>query len=82
MANADEVFYELELAYRRRLPGRTADDLAALIYGRRNKAYPQLVEDALRPLLADGQIEKLGKGGQDDPYIYRIPPPQVKRRKL
>jgi hypothetical protein len=29
MANADEVFYELELAYRRRLPGRTADDLAA-----------------------------------------------------
>ena len=78
----DYVFNELELARRRHLPGRTADELAALIYGRRNEAYPQLVEDALRQLEDQGQIVKSGKGVRENPLVSEFAPPQVKRRKL
>jgi hypothetical protein len=81
MTVADEIVHELQAGRRRRKSGLTADELAALIYVRRN-GYSQLVWTSLRQLETAGRIERLGKGGQDDPYTFRIRPEQVKRRKV
>jgi hypothetical protein len=57
----------------RRKAGRTEDELAALIFGR-DDAYQQRVNSTCRKLLAEGKIVRRGKGGQNDPFTYYMPP--------
>jgi hypothetical protein len=61
MTIADDILKELELTRRRHSQGLTADELAALIFGRRN-SYPQRVEHPLRQLRDARQIERQGDG--------------------
>jgi hypothetical protein len=68
MTVADDIMHEV-----RRKAGRTEDELAALIFGRDN-AYQQRVNSTCRRLVSEGKIIRKGKGGQNDPFTYHLPP--------
>jgi hypothetical protein len=68
MTTTDDILDELKLSHQ---PALTAADLAALISNRRH-GRPRRIRDGLRRLVARGRIEKLGNGGPDDPYTYRL----------
>jgi hypothetical protein len=72
MTIADDVLHEVNLK-----GGRTAEELAALIFGR-DQAYPQRIYPALRQLLAESKIVRQGKGGWGHEYTYHRPP--IERR--
>lgn len=58
----------LEIVKRR--PGMTELEIARAIYG--SGAVQQRVNQYCRALLAQGLIERGGRGGATDPYIYRV----------
>jgi hypothetical protein len=72
MSVRDDILFEV-----RRKAGHTEEELAALIFGRDN-AYQQRVNSTCRRLIAEGLIERQGRGGPGDPYTYRLKP--IKRR--
>jgi hypothetical protein len=72
MTVADDILDEVK-----RKSGLTEADIAALLFGRR-AGYQQRVNSTCRRLLAEGRIQRQGKGGAADPFTYRIPP--IKRR--
>jgi hypothetical protein len=60
----------------RRKPGLTEIELARLLHGR--AAYQQGINSACRRLVAEGRLERQGRGGWQHPFTYY--PPGIKRR--
>lgn len=52
-------------------PGLTESELALAIFGM--KGYQQRVNSTCRLLIARGEIERRGDGGQTDPFTYHLP---------
>jgi len=71
MALADEI----EKLVRRK-PGLTQMDLARMLHGR--AGYKQQVNLTCRRLVAEGRLERKGRGGWGDPFTYY--PPRIKHR--
>ena len=71
MALADEIE---ELV--RRKPGLTDVELVRRLHGR--AAYQLQVNSTCRRLVAEGRLERQGRGGWGDPFTYY--PPRIKRR--
>ncbi len=65
MTIADEIINEL-----RQHSGLTALEIAVNIFGRRHP-YQQRVNHACR--FDGGRLERRGKGGPGDPFIYYLP---------
>jgi hypothetical protein len=58
----------------------TAEDIAEMIYG--EKGAQQDVNTVCLQLVEAKELERLGKGGQNDPFCYRIYVTPIERRKI
>ena len=72
MALADEI----EKLVRRK-PGLTDVELVRRLHGR--AAYQLQVNSTCRRLVAEGRLERQGRGGWGDPFTYY--PPRIKLRR-
>ena len=70
MALADDIE-----EFVRRKPGLSEMDLARILPG---PIYQQQVNSTCRRLVAEGRLERQGRGGWGDPFTYY--PPRIKRR--
>jgi hypothetical protein len=61
----------------RRKPGLTVIELVRRLHGR--ATYQQQVNSACRRLVAEGRLERQGRGGWGDPFTYY--PPRIKLRR-
>lgn len=67
MTVADDILAEV-----RRRSGLTEAEIAALIFRRKN-AYQQRVNSTCRRLVAEGKLERQGKGGWGNEFTYHLP---------
>jgi hypothetical protein len=66
MTLADNVMNEL-----RKRPGLTAMEITVAIFGRRHPYYRKVHQECRR-LVNAGDLERRGKGAQNDPFTYYL----------
>ena len=78
MTIADDIFALVQRKGRRHRNCLTEEDIEFL-YGQ-GEGNQQRVNRACRQLVREKRLIRNGKGGQDDPYTYSLPPTKIKRR--